>query len=54
MARKKKSKSEKKAIKKNITQTDQKAREHSKDEETNPMDFGGMPDRDLKKNLGCG
>jgi hypothetical protein len=20
----------------------------------NPFDFGGLPDRDLKKNLGCG
>ncbi len=23
-------------------------------DETNPFDFGGLPDRDLKKNLGCG
>jgi hypothetical protein len=25
-----------------------------KEEETNPMDFGGLPSRNLKKNLGCG
>lgn len=24
------------------------------DEAQNPFDFGGLPDRDLKKNLGCG
>jgi hypothetical protein len=24
------------------------------DESENPLDFGGMPARDLKKNLGCG
>lgn len=23
-------------------------------EEEKPFDFGGLPDRDLKKNLGCG
>jgi hypothetical protein len=23
-------------------------------EEDKPFDFGGLPDRDLKKNLGCG
>jgi hypothetical protein len=23
-------------------------------EEKKPFDFGGLPDRDLKKNLGCG
>jgi hypothetical protein len=23
-------------------------------EKEDPFDFGGMPDRDLKKNLGCG
>jgi hypothetical protein len=25
-----------------------------KEENENPFDFGGMPQRDLKKNLGCG
>lgn len=25
-----------------------------KKEENNKPDFGGLPDRDLKKNLGCG
>jgi len=24
------------------------------DDRIGPMDFGGMPDRNLKKNLGCG
>jgi hypothetical protein len=24
------------------------------DEEEKPFDFGGIPERDLKKNLGCG
>ncbi|HTF16968.1 MAG TPA: hypothetical protein VK658_02785 [Chryseolinea sp.] len=24
------------------------------DEESKPFDFGGLPDRNLKKNLGCG
>lgn len=23
-------------------------------DESNPFDFGGLPNRDLKKNLGCG
>lgn len=32
-----------KALSKNNTQ-----------EEEKPFDFGGIPDRDLKKNLGCG
>ena len=25
-----------------------------KDENEKPFDFGGLPQRDLKKNLGCG
>jgi hypothetical protein len=25
-----------------------------KEENENPFDFGGLPPRDLKKNLGCG
>jgi hypothetical protein len=24
------------------------------DEDEKPFDFGGIPDRDIKKNLGCG
>jgi len=24
------------------------------DDDDKPFDFGGLPDRDLKKNLGCG
>jgi hypothetical protein len=31
---------------KNVAQVD--------DSENKPFDFGGLPDRDLKKNLGCG
>ena len=26
----------------------------SEDQEKKPFDFGGLPDRNLKKNLGCG
>jgi len=25
-----------------------------RDDDEKPFDFGGIPDRDLKKNLGCG
>ena len=28
--------------------------ETAEDETTKTMDYGGLPDRDLKKNLGCG
>ena len=32
-----------------------KTRETASDAEAEkPFDFGGLPDRDLKKNLGCG
>jgi hypothetical protein len=31
-----------------------KTEERPDDEKTKVMDFGGMPERDLKKNLGCG
>lgn len=31
-----------------------KQKETDKAEEEKPFDFGGMPDRDFKKNLGCG
>ena len=34
---------------------DHKAKEPlPSDDEKKPFDFGGLPDRDLKKNLGCG
>ena len=31
-----------------------KAKEIPRQDEEKPFDFGGIPDRDLKKNLGCG
>ena len=31
-----------------------KAEETADDEKTDAMDFGGLPNRNLKKNLGCG
>ena len=30
------------------------AEESTQNEEPDPFDFGGIPSRDLKKNLGCG
>ena len=32
----------------------QKVDETPEDEITKTMDYGGLPDRNLKKNLGCG
>ena len=32
----------------------QKVDETPEDETTKIMDYGGLPDRNLKKNLGCG
>ena len=31
-----------------------KVEESAGDEKTDAMDFGGLPNRNLKKNLGCG
>jgi len=31
-----------------------KVEETADDEKTDAMDFGGLPNRNLKKNLGCG
>lgn len=31
-----------------------KGQENVEAQEEKPYDFGGLPDRDLKKNLGCG
>jgi hypothetical protein len=39
--------------KKKSTQTG-KVEEAKEDEKTDAMDFGGLPNRNLKKNLGCG
>lgn len=46
MGKKKQPKKEKSKEKKSNPKIDQ--------EEEKPFDFGGLPDRDLKKNLGCG
>ena len=55
MARKAKLKTNKEAKARTNSPPSQKAQPHAKDaEEENPMDFGGIPNRDLKKNLGCG
>ena len=34
--------------------SDLKPKEETKPHEEKPFDFGGLPTRDLKKNLGCG
>ena len=37
--------------------SDKKVKGHQEDiqkDEEKPFDFGGLPQRDLKKNLGCG
>lgn len=47
---KKKSK-EKKAAQKLVPE---KAKQMPPPADEKPFDFGGIPDRDLKKNLGCG
>jgi hypothetical protein len=47
--KKKSKKEDEKAIKKAPAQDAQPARDDDK-----ALDFGGLPDRDLKKNLGCG
>ncbi|MCU0356155.1 MAG: hypothetical protein MUE95_01105 [Cyclobacteriaceae bacterium] len=56
-----KKKRESKRVKKPLQEPPRKASSeaipvHSSQEETeeeNPFDFGGIPNRDLKKNLGC-
>lgn len=48
----KKKAKEKKIVKKEVTEKPKQM--PPKDDDTNPFDFGGLPDRDLKKNLGCG
>jgi len=46
-------KSKKKAKPKDVV-PDPKSEGAVKPEKEKPFDFGGLPDRDLKKNLGCG
>jgi hypothetical protein len=53
MAKKPKEKPRNAGKTKRALQTEPKVKQ-SRDEESNPWDFGGMPNRDLKKNLGCG
>jgi hypothetical protein len=53
MTRKIKEETSKAAKTKKPSKEEKKAPE-SKEQETNPMDFGGIPNRNLKKNLGCG
>jgi hypothetical protein len=43
-----------KALKKAKTKDDKKPPVLEKTENENPFEFGGLPDRNLKKNLGCG
>lgn len=39
---------------KNKSAQTRKVEETADDEKTDAMDFGGLPNRNLKKNLGCG
>ena len=54
-----KSMNKKKKLKKKQDRKDKKENahpkaEHAQQEDEKPHDFGGLPHRDLKKNLGCG
>jgi hypothetical protein len=45
----------KKAVEKKTSSTTDKTQVHATEfEEEKPLDFGGIPARDFKKNLGCG
>jgi hypothetical protein len=50
----KKSKTKKKAVKPADKKGKPAAPIKADEADENPFDFGGLPDRDLKKNLGCG
>ena len=50
----KKKKVQDKQAPKDKTAQSQKVDETQEDEKTKAMDFGGLPNRNLKKNLGCG
>ncbi len=52
MQMKKAGKSAKK--KKSPPPSDKSLKEEKEENESKGFDFGGLPDRDLKKNLGCG
>lgn len=49
MSKSKKKKEEKSSVKKSKPKI-----QGPESPNENPFDFGGLPDRDLKKNLGCG
>lgn len=47
--------SKKKAkVKKEAKPVPPKEKDEPQQDDEKPFDFGGLPDRDLKKNLGCG
>jgi hypothetical protein len=52
MASKKKKKDEKKNLKQQSITTEQTS--FTEQEKPEGFDYGGLPQRDLKKNLGCG
>lgn len=54
MSKKKKEKEENQPVKKMPSTEPEKPSTEEKSEPENPFDFGGLPQRDLKKNLGCG
>jgi hypothetical protein len=51
---KKQLKTKEKPISKKLTEKPVSKNEELASEPTNTFDFGGLPQRDLKKNLGCG
>jgi hypothetical protein len=54
IAMSKKHKSKEKRGKKESLKAEAKKNSLTVAEEEKPFDFGGLPNRDLKKNLGCG
>jgi hypothetical protein len=44
----------KKPVKKPAPKPSKSSQSGSTEEKENPFDFGGLPSRDFKKNLGCG
>jgi hypothetical protein len=58
MAKKHKQRDERKVIKKQapppVDDQSKDTKSETEPEPENPFDFGGLPQRNLKKNLGCG
>lgn len=50
----KRKKAGKKDVAEEKTEKPRPKEEKPHEEDENPFDFGGLPKRDLKKNLGCG